>query len=139
MNDDRFSQLRPPAEAFDPEPLSEPVPYVPTDLGRSPLPEDSAARKRIPLCTGLLDYFAAALAAVATHSLESNEKHNPGEPMHWARGKSMDHPDCILRHLVDARAALDPRYHLTALAWRALALLQEELEGHGAPVPPGAR
>ncbi len=107
--------------------------------GRSPLPKDSDARKRIPLCTGLLDYFPAALAAVATHSLESNEKHNPGEPMHWARGKSMDHPDCILRHLVDARAALDPRYHLTALAWRALALLQEELEGHGAPVPPGAR
>jgi hypothetical protein len=133
----------------DPEPQSEPDAtwfWAGTDMaafrgarGVSPLPEDSAARKRIPLCTGLLDYFAAALAAVATHSLESNEKHNPGEPMHWARGKSMDHPDCILRHLVDARAALDPRYHLTALAWRALAMLQEELEEHGAPVPPGAR
>ncbi len=135
--DDEVSPYDLVAEA--PAATDEPVPYVPTDLGRSPLPQDSAARQRIPLVTGVLDYFPAALAAVATHSLESNEKHNPGEPMHWARGKSMDHPDCILRHLVDARAALDPRYHLTALAWRALALLQEELEGHGAPVPPGAR
>ena len=43
---------------------------------KSPLPEDSAARKEYPLLRGLLDYFPAALAAVAKHSYEGNKKHN---------------------------------------------------------------
>lgn len=105
------------------------------------LPVDTEARKKIPLCTGLLDYFPAALAAVAEVSRAGNEKHNPGEPMHHARGKSMDHADCILRHLVD-RGAVDPEdglRHSAKTAWRALALLQEELEAAGAPLARGAR
>lgn len=104
------------------------------------LPEDSAVRKGMPLARGLLDYFPAALAAVAEVSRIGNEKHNPGEPMHHARGKSTDHADCILRHLVD-RGGHDSAgvRHSAALAWRALALLQEELEAEGAPLPRGAR
>lgn len=92
------------------------------------LGDDSARRKEMPMCTGLMDYFPDALAAVAEVSWLGNQKHNPGEPLHWARGKSMDHPDCIARHLAE-RGGFDGKMrHSAALAWRALALLQEELE-----------
>jgi hypothetical protein len=88
----------------------------------------SETRKRYPMAAGLLDYFPDALAAVSNVSFEGNEKHNPGEPLHWARGKSMDHADCIVRHL-NQRGGFDGTIrHSAALAWRALALLQEELE-----------
>ena len=97
------------------------------------LTQDAAKRKQQPMATALLDYFPAALAAVAEHSFWANEKHNPGEPVHWARGKSADHADCIVRHVVE-RGGFDVegRRHSAALAWRALALLQEELEAEGA-------
>lgn len=107
----------------------------------SALPTDSAARKAVPLCSGVLDYFPAALAEVARVSKAGNDKHNPGEPLHHARGKSMDHADCIARHLLE-RGTVDPEDglpHSGKLAWRALALLQEELEAAGAPLARGAR
>jgi hypothetical protein len=110
-------------------------------IGRQRLIEgDSAYRKRFPLTTGLLDYFPDALAAVSEVSFHGNEKHNPGEPMHHARGKSMDHADCILRHLTE-RGGFDGEIrHTAALAWRALALLQEELERElSLPLPRGAK
>ena len=65
------------------------------------LPLDPKTRKNIPLARGLLDYFPRALAAVADLSRIGNEQHNPGEPMHWAKEKSNDHADCIVRHLID--------------------------------------
>ncbi len=106
------------------------------------LPTGSAERKAVPMVSGLLDYFPAALAAVAAVSRAGNEKHNPGQPLHHARGKSMDHADCIVRHLVD-RGTIDTDdglRHSAKAAWRALALLQEELEREaGAPLPRGAR
>ena len=108
---------------------------------KSSLPDDSAARKTYPMCSGLLDYFTAALAEVAHISYLGNEKHNPGEPLHHARGKSMDHADCIIRHLAErgTRDAEGNR-HTAQMAWRALALLQEELEKDlGLPLPRGAR
>jgi hypothetical protein len=89
---------------------------------------DSATRKTFPMSGGLLDYFPDALAAVAQVSWHGNEQHNPGQPLHWSRGKSMDHADCIVRHLI-GRGGYDGQIrHSAALAWRALALLQEELE-----------
>lgn len=78
---------------------------------------------------GLLAYFPNALAEVARVSKIGNDQHNPGEPMHWARDKSRDHANKIMRHLVDA-GKRDARgvLHTARLAWRALAMLQEELE-----------
>jgi hypothetical protein len=60
--------------------------------------------------------------------------------MHHARGKSTDHADCILRHLIDRGTVdTDGIRHSAKVAWRALALLQLELEEAGAPLARGAR
>lgn len=100
----------------------------------------SEKRKGFPLARGLLDYFPDALAAVAEVSRQGNEKHNPGEEMHHARGKSMDHADCIMRHLVGRGGFDGETRESAALAWRALALLQEELELEmGLDLPRAAR
>lgn len=90
----------------------------------------SEERKNRPLARGVLDYFPDALMEVAAVSKAGNDKHNPGQPMHHARGKSTDHADCIVRHLKD-RGKIDPetgQRHSGETAWRALALLQEEIE-----------
>jgi hypothetical protein len=100
------------------------------DCRQHVLPTDSAARKATPLCTGVLDYFPRALAYVAKVSKAGNDKHNPGEPLHWDKTKSTDHADCIARHLVE-RTSVDPEdglLHAGKLAWRALALLEILLE-----------
>lgn len=110
-----------------------------TDQPTPQLPTDRAARKRIPMTTGLLDYFPAALAEVSHVSWHGNEQHNPGQPLHHARGKSTDHADCIMRHLAERGGFDGPIRHSAALAWRALALLQEELEAErGLSLPRGA-
>lgn len=93
------------------------------------LPKDAKGRKATPVATGCLDYFPDALCAVAQLSQAANEQHNPGQPMHWAREKSMDHADCLVRHLLQ-RGTLDDdgQSHTVKVAWRALALLQIEIE-----------
>ncbi|HEY0860691.1 MAG TPA: dATP/dGTP diphosphohydrolase domain-containing protein [Pseudoxanthomonas sp.] len=93
------------------------------------LPSDPKARKRIPLATGLLDYFPDALADVAGLSLVANEQHNQGEPLHWSRHKSNDHDDCLMRHFME-RGTVDSDgiRHRAKVAWRALAALQLEIE-----------
>jgi hypothetical protein len=86
-----------------------------------------------------LDYFPNALAEVAKISKQGNDQHNPGEPLHWARGKSMDHADTIIRHLMERGTVdVDGTRHSAKAAWRALALLQEELESAGAPLSRGS-
>lgn len=93
------------------------------------LPTDAKARKGVPMTTGVLDYFPDAIAAVAVVSKVGNDQHNPGQPLHWAREKSTDHADCITRHLVERGTIdVDGMRHSAKLAWRALALLQTELE-----------
>jgi hypothetical protein len=101
------------------------------------LPTDSKARKEIPLYAGCIAYFPDALAAVAAVSKKGNDKHNPGQPLHWSREKSSDHQDCIVRHLFDAgkdgtRVDENGDLHAAALAWRALALLQLACEAKAA-------
>jgi len=100
---------------------------------------DSAGRKKVPMFSGLLAYFPDACAAVAEHSYKGNEKHNnPGEPLHHARGKSMDHTDCIIRHVVNYKGVDGGCEEVVALAWRALALAQEFLERkHALTLPEG--
>lgn len=94
-----------------------------------PLPEDAQLRKNYPIITGVLDYFPDAIEAVAFVSKIGNDQHNPGEPLHWDRTKSKDQVDCIGRHLLQ-RGTLDSDglRHSAKLAWRALALLQLEIE-----------
>ena len=70
------------------------------------LPSAAADRKNAPVMTGAIDYFPLAVAEVARISKAGNDQHNPGQPLHWARGKSMDHADCIVRHLIE-RGTLD--------------------------------
>jgi hypothetical protein len=128
------------------------------------LPTDSAARKRHPLYSGVLKYAPAALAGVAKISIDGNDKHNPGQPLHHSRGKSTDHPDCVLRHAVDVadieaaiirvdeglewadahpirEAQIEALLtEASQLAWRALMWSQELHEKYGdAPLAPGAR
>lgn len=105
------------------------------------LPTDAKERKRLPVMTGVLDYFPLAICAVAELSLKGNEQHNGGQPLHWARGKSMDHADTAVRHLME-RGTLDTDgvRHTAKAAWRCLAELQEELEAAlGKPVSRGSR
>lgn len=97
--------------------------------GTSSLPSSPGARKKLPICTGVLDYFPDALAAVAEVSRIGNEQHNPGQPLHWSREKSADHPDCLIRHLIDrGKRDSDGARHSAKAAWRALAILQLEIE-----------
>lgn len=104
------------------------------------LPSDPLARKHIPLATGLVDYFPSALVAVAALSAKGNDQHNPGTPLHWDRSKSGDEADALLRHFLQRGTTdVDGVLHTTKVAWRALAMLQKELEAAGAPLAPGAR
>ena len=93
------------------------------------LTTDAKERKSLPLATGVLDYFPLALCAVAEVSRIGNEQHNPGQPLHWNRSKSQDEADSLLRHLIE-RGAIDTDglRHSAKVAWRALALLQKEIE-----------
>lgn len=91
------------------------------------LPTDPTERKNIPLAA-VLDYFPDALAEIAKVIKVGNDQHNKGQPIHWARGKSMDHADCLLRHFVDRGSFDGTERHSAKLAWRALAMLQLELE-----------
>ena len=100
----------------------------------------SEERKTYPMATGLLDYFPDACAMVSHVSYLGNQKHNPGQPLHWSRGKSADHADCVVRHM-STRNSMDGTIpHLAEAAWRALAELQIGLEKeHALAPPPGAR
>lgn len=103
------------------------------------LPTDKKARKAHPMTRGLIDYFSDALYEVAGVSFVANEQHNPGQEMHWSWGKSNDHSDCIPRHLADRGTFDDDGLrHSAKLAWRALALLQEELVAEGLANKPRA-
>jgi len=103
------------------------------------LPIDPTERKAIPVATGCLDYFSSALIEIAKISQKGNDQHNPGEPLHWARAKSLDHADTIIRHFMERGSVdTDGTRHSAKMAWRALALLQEEMEQAGAPISRGS-
>jgi Domain of unknown function (DUF5664) len=86
--------------------------------------------------SGLLAYFPDALEEVSHVSFVGNQQHNPGQPLHWAKEKSTDEPDCILRHLKDDAKGIefdtDGLRHLAKVAWRALANLQRRIDKEAA-------
>lgn len=100
-------------------------------------------RKTYPGYAGLIGYFRDALFRVSHVSWIGNQQHNPGQPLHWARGKSTDELDCIFRHLseVDLTDRSDvAEAALAAVVWRALAALQKYLEWkYGIRPPVNAR
>lgn len=100
------------------------------------LPTDYNARKALPIFDGYLMYFPDAAAAVADVSVRGNTQHNPGEPLHWARGKSMDQFNTAVRHMMDHgvgnRYDTDGARHLAKAAWRVLAALQLDIEAEQA-------
>lgn len=86
-------------------------------------------RKSYPIATGLLDYFPQALQAVAHCSYVGNEQHNPGQKVHWDRSKSTDEADALMRHFLErGKIDSDGVRHSAKVAWRALALLEKEIE-----------
>ncbi len=90
---------------------------------------DPKERKGFPIATGVLDYFPRALAAVAECSRVGNEQHSPGQPLHWDRTKSADESDALIRHFLERGTVdVDGVRHSAKVAWRALALLEKELE-----------
>lgn len=94
-------------------------------------------RKERPVYTGVIKYFPDALLEVALLSKVGNDQHNPGQPLHWAKEKSTDELDALLRHAMDAGTRdTDGMRHSAKVAWRALANLQREIEAERAqPVP----
>ncbi len=92
--------------------------------------EDKAQkRKRMPVYSGVMQYFPDALLAVSECSMTGNNQHHEDKPLHWDRNKSNDHLDCLARHLIDADKIDDDGIaHLTKVAWRSLAALQIYLE-----------
>lgn len=97
---------------------------------RASLPAEAVARKHVPIATGVLDYFPDALVAVAEVSYMGNLQHNPGQPLHWDRSKSRDEADCMIRHYLQRGTRdIDGTRHTAKMVWRALALLQKEIEG----------
>ncbi len=107
------------------------------------LPTDDKSRKALPIFDGVVMYFPDALVEVARVSKIGNDQHNPGEPLHWAKGKSTDQFNTCLRHQIDHRTGTrydtDGTRHLAKAAWRALAALQldidAEREGQDADTP----
>jgi hypothetical protein len=81
------------------------------------------------VATGVLDYFPLALIALANLSYVGNEQHNPGQPLHWDRAKSTDEADALIRHFMQRGTVdTDGIRHSAKAAWRALAILQKEIE-----------
>lgn len=99
------------------------------------LPTGAQERKALPIFTGVVMYFPDAIAEVARVSKVGNDQHNPGEPLHWARGKSQDHLDCMIRHAMEhGTIDTDKVRHMAKAVWRGLAELQTEIEAARAGV-----
>ena len=157
MSNEKLSQLNDPSTDFDIRNIAKNIMEKNkallnrlVDTRKMTLPTDSKERKEYPILSGCLKYFPAAIAGVAHISKQGNDKHNPGEEMHHARGKSMDHGDCILRHLIDTEDLLakwnsgekvseELLVEVNQMVWRALAYSQLIHEKLGAPMAPGAK
>ena len=82
-------------------------------------PDNAQERKTYPVCTGCLEYFPHALAAVSHQSYLGNQQHHPDKPLHWDKSKSTDESDALIRHQMER--------DYVAVAWRALAQLERHI------------
>lgn len=100
------------------------------------LPTDNDARKALPIFTFLTAFFPDAYVEIVKVAQAGNVQHSPGEPLHWARGKSMDQMNTAMRHMFDYGTGqtkdTDGQYHLAKAAWRLMAQLQLDIENAGA-------
>jgi len=86
-------------------------------------------RKEHPVFSGVLKYFPDAIMEISNVSFVGNEQHHAGEPLHWDKSKSTDEADALCRHLIQSGTFdTDGIRHTAKVAWRALALLQRELD-----------
>ena len=103
------------------------------------LPKDYEARKALPVYDFLTGYFPDAIIELVKVSVAGNHQHNPGEKLHWARGKSMDQLNTAMRHILDhgmgstydteppevlCMIGDEGTMHLAKAAWRLLAEIQ---------------
>ena len=97
------------------------------------LPTDAAERKKIPIGTGVLDYFPDALAEVAKASVAGNKQHLNGGSLRWDRAKSTDESDALIRHFLERdKMDEDGVLHAGKMAWRALSYTQKLIEARRA-------
>ena len=91
---------------------------------------EGTTNKDFPVYGGVMRYFPLALKEVARISVQGNKQHNDDVSfLYWDRNKSNDHADALARHLMNAGYRDDDgMLHTAKVAWRALALLQLELE-----------
>jgi len=91
---------------------------------------EGTTNKDFPVYSGVMRYFPLALKEVARISVQGNVQHNEGvDFLYWDRKKSYDHADALARHLMNAGFTDDDgMLHSAKVAWRALAMLQVELE-----------
>ena len=97
------------------------------------LPTTDKDRKQDwPLWTFMFEYFPKAWLEVVRVAVEGNKQHNPGQPLHWARGKSTDQLNTAFRHLFDygtgVKQDTDGVHHLAKAIWRLMAQLQLDVE-----------
>lgn len=86
-------------------------------------------RKQRPVFNGVLKYFPDAIMEVAYTSWIGSQQHNPGMPLHWDKTKSIGTGDEVCRHIMDDEVFdKDGVRHKAKAAWRALELLQRELD-----------
>ena len=99
------------------------------------LPVDPKERKRVPL-SQVFSYFESALIGLAQVIEAGKVQH---QTIGWARDKSTDHPDALLRHLIDRDSVdVDGIPHVDKVLWRAAALSQEWHEKNGARLAPAS-
>lgn len=86
-------------------------------------------RKDLPVATGVLEFFPAALAEVAKVSV-AGAKQRDSDSLVPPSGEvtTGEHADCLVRHLLD-RGTLDDDgvKHSAKVVWRALAMLEQEI------------
>jgi hypothetical protein len=96
------------------------------------LPTEDKDRKALPLYTFMFGYFVKAWLAVCAVAVAGNDQHNKGEPLHWARDKSMDQMNTAWRHQFDygmgVKKDTDGQWHLAKAIWRLSAQLQLDIE-----------